>query len=228
MNGGPEIFSFSEAGESYDPAAFERFKERVRKNAKFIAALRKQEQRQKKKEDQLLAILMKFFKSFQKQGILLLASRALEQNVPPSFVLAVLLLGNEELKREASPFLALPKAASGVHPQATTDFSLLAQFSDESLPLRAKAEIEEWGRLLFEAAESQPFRLLETALEKTGKVKSVVLDFMANVFQEFLESFGLTDFTYDTIFSFCEYLVHGIFSKIKNDIENRKFLPEEL
>lgn len=224
-----EIFSFSEAGESYDPAAFERFKEKVKKNAKFVASIRKQEQRQKKKEDQLFQILMKFFQTHQKQGILLLASRLLKQNIPPSFVLGILLLGNEDLKAQVGNLLfAATDERSESDPVATTEFSLITRFSDASLPLRVKAEIDQWGRLLLEAAEFQPFRLLETALEPGGKVKSLVIDCMANVFQDFLIESGVTEFSYDTMYSFCEFLIHGIFQKIRYDIENRKLLPEEM
>lgn len=220
-----EIFNASEGGESYDPAAFERFKEKIKKNAKFVAAIRKQEQKQKKKEDQLFQILMKFFKSNQKQGILLLASRLLEQNIPPSFVLGILLLGNEDLKGEVANLLLSAKSEPAVMSQ-TTEFSLITKFTDASLPLRVKAEIDRWGRILSEAAEFQPFRLLETALEPGGKVKSIVIDCMANVLQDFLLSFGPSDFAYETMYSFCEFLLHGILQKVKRDIEERKFLPD--
>lgn len=225
MNG-LEFFSPSEGGESYDPAAFERFKERVKKNAKFIASIRKQEQRQKKREDELLKILMKFFQSHRKQGILLLASRLLEQNIPPSFVLAILILGNENLKKEAGELLALPeRSPSNVNP---TEFSLITEFADASFPLRLKAEIDEWGKALSEGAEFQPFRLLETVLEKDGQVKTIAIDCMANVLQDFLNENGFAEFSYKTMYSFCEFLVHGILQKVRYDIENRKLLPEEM
>ncbi len=237
-----EFFNPSEGGESYDPAAFERFKEKAKKNAKFIAAIKKQEQKQKKKEDELFKILMKFFQTHTKPGILLLAARLLEQNVPPSFVLAVLLLGNEELKKEAGNFLGLPEpekkegsAAGGSPseappkstPEVHSEFSLIANFSDKTIPLKVKAEIDIWGKTLLEAATANPFRLIETILEKNGKIKPITIDCMANVMQDYLEHAGVEDFAYESMYSFCEFLARGILQKIRYDIENRKLLPEE-
>ena len=70
-----EFFSPGEAGESYDPAAFERFKQQMKASAAFIAAARKSEQKQKEKEDKLAKILLKFIQTNQKSGILMLARK---------------------------------------------------------------------------------------------------------------------------------------------------------
>ncbi|PJC37446.1 hypothetical protein CO046_00765 [Candidatus Peregrinibacteria bacterium CG_4_9_14_0_2_um_filter_53_11] len=97
---GFESFAPGEGGESYDPAAFERFKERLKKNSAVIAALVKSEKKQKKKEDTLLQILLMLIQSNQKRGVMLLATRLLAENIPASFVLALIILGNEDIQRE--------------------------------------------------------------------------------------------------------------------------------
>lgn len=220
-----EVFSFNEAGESYDPAAFERFKEKVKKNAKFVAALRKSEQKQKQKEDVLLKILMRFFQKNQSRGVVLLASRMLEQNIPAAFVLAVIILGNEELQKEAQNVLLLNKPQNaGAGGADKTEFSLISAFRDESIPLKLKAEIDEWGRGLLEAGLTQPYRLLETALDHEGNVKRIVIDCMANVVQEFLEKSAMQNLSYETTFSFCEFLSHGVLKRVKTELENRRLL----
>lgn len=223
-----EIFSFNESGESYDPAAFERFKEKVKKNAKFVAALRKAEQKQKKQEDALLKILMQFFQKNQKQGILLLASRLLEQNIPASFVLAIIILGNEALKEEVSHAMIAQgfqkETLDSERPKPAQEFSLMAQFSDPSIPLKIKVDVDGWGKGLYEAASSQPYRLLETAIDRENNVKQIIIDCMANVLHDFLENNGMPNFSFDTAFSFCEFLAKGLLTRIKDEIENRKMV----
>lgn len=233
---GLDFFSPSAGGEAYDPAAFERFKEQMKKNAQFVAAQQKSEQRQKKKEDALLQILMKFFKSNKKRGLVVLASRLLEQNIPASFILGVILLGNEDLQkevRESAPLLESPSGPVDVSiepiipPQkASSEFSLVAAFSDPSIPLRVKAEIDAWGKNLYEIVSANPFRILETVLDPAGMPKSVVINCMANVLQDYLFENGLVDYSYETMASFSEFLIHGILKKAKEQVENQKMVRE--
>jgi len=89
-----EFFGGGDVAESYDPAAVERFKERIKQNAQFIAALQQQEKKQKGKDDALFQILLKWIKKNQNRGIMLLVAKLIEFNVPAGFILALLLLGN--------------------------------------------------------------------------------------------------------------------------------------
>lgn len=240
-----EFFRPGEAGESYDPAAFERFKQQMKANAAFIAAARKSEQKQKEKEDKLAKILLKFIQTNQKSGILMLASRLLEENIPPSFILAIILLGNEEiqaeLKREISSemlqierpknetFVETEKADINRQPEKDkakipSEFSLAAKFENPSLSLKVKAEIDSWGKSIFEAGSSIPFRVLETALDREGNIKKVLVDCTANVLDDYLASNKMPDVAYDTCFSFCEFLMRGIMQTFKKQIENQKEL----
>lgn len=226
---GPEFFNPSEGGESYDPAAFERFKEQMKKSGAQMAAARAGEQKQKKKEDKLAAILLRFIQSNQKSGILLLAARCLEENIPPSFVLAVILLGNDEirieLKREVRAEL-IAGGEQGPGARTTSEFSLVTQFADASLPLKVKAEIDTWGKGIWEAGSSVPFRVLETALDSGGNVKKVLVDCCGNVLDDFLSSSGAPQVAYDTCFSFSEFMLHGIMKKLREQIENQKELSQ--
>lgn len=234
---GLDFFSPSAGGEAYDPAAFERFKEQMKKNAKFVATQQKSEQRQKKKEDALLQILMRFFKSNKKRGLVVLASRLLEQNIPASFILGVILLGNEDLQREVRESAPLLESPAGnlvnvsiepISPPQTSssEFSLVAAFSDPSIPLRVKAEIDAWGKNLYEIVSANPFRILETVLDPAGMPKSVVINCMANVLQDYLFENGLVDYSYETMASFSEFLIHGILKKAKEQVEGQKLVKE--
>lgn len=231
-----DFFNPSGGSESYDPAAFERFKEQIKKNAAFIAAARKGEQKQKQKEDRLAKILLQFIQRNQKSGILLLAARMLEENIPASFVLSVILLGNdelaEELKKEAVqnvPQLEAGASEPSPSPPSPPDptpneFSLVTGFSDGALPLKIKAEIDAWGKGIFEAGSAIPFRILETVLSKEGSIKKVTIDCAANVLDDFFAQNDKAEIAYDTCFSFCEFFMKGVMKKLQQQIENQKEL----
>ena len=227
-----ELFRPGEGSESYDPAAFERFKEQMKKNAAFIAAVKKSEQKQKEKEDKLAKILLKFIQTNQKSGILMLAAKLLEQNIPPSVILAIILLGNEEvqaeLKKEISAEMKqieAPVEVSQINTEkSTTEFALVLKIADQSIPLKVKAEIDDWGKGIFEACSTVPFRVLETALDHEGNVKKIVVDCCANILDDYLASNGIPQIKYDACFSFCEFMIRGIMQALKKQIENQKEL----
>lgn len=226
-----EFFSPGEGGESYDPAAFDRFKEKMKKNAAFMAAARKSEQKQKQKEDRLAQILLKFIQSNQKSGILMLAAKLLQENIPPSFILSIILLSNKEiqmeLKKETEFMLGQGADAQETRAPPTstpTEFSLVTRFSDHSLPLKIKAEIDSWGKGIMEAGSAIPFRVLETAIGQDGHVKKVVVDLSANVLDDFLQENNGPQLGYETFFSFCEFLMQGVMNRLQKQIENQKEL----
>lgn len=221
---GLDFFNPSEGGESYDPAAFERFKEKIKKNAAFIAALRKGEQKQKQKEDRLAKILQKFIQSNQRTGIVMLVSRLLEENIPASFILSIIILGNEEMKIEIEKEqLMLPESPAPTT-AVKTDFSLITGFEDHSLPLKLKVEIDTWGKGIIEAGSGIPFRVLETSLDKEGNVKKPVIDCAANVLSDFIEMHKGPQIAYETFYSFCEFLMKGVMKRLQKQIENQKEL----
>lgn len=222
-----ESFNAGQAPESYDPAAFERFKEQIKKSAAQMAAARKDEARQKVKEDRLAAILLKLIKSNQKRGILLLAARLMQENIPPSFILAIIVLGNhdiaEEMRQELAQLAPVPGAeATADHP--TSEFSLIAQYGDAAAPLTIKAELDMWGKGLLETASAIPFRILETCLDSQGNIKNILIDASANVLDDFLETNGQPEVAFESAFSFCKFLMEGIMKAMQRQIENQKSL----
>lgn len=224
-----ESFNPGEGGEAYDPAAFERFKEKIKKNTAFIAAVRKGEQKQKVKEDRLAKILLKFIQSNQKSALLMLAAKLLRENIPASFILSVILLGNEEvqmeLKKEAQA--DLPQLTAGEtarRSSISSEFSIVTAFSDQSLPLKLKAEIDDWGKGILESGSAAPFRVLETALDSTGAVKKVVIDCCANVLDDFIANNNGPKLGYETFYSFCEFLMKGVMRHLQKQIEDQKEL----
>ena len=174
---GLEDFIGLEQNGAMDAAAFERFQERVKAAAAHIQAIRKEEKKRKKKEDELIKILLKFIKSSDKKDLVLLISRVLERNVPANFILAIILLGNEEIQREIGEYLMLtPRSSVGASPEPQTpkvsslesvahepsanepsvpeDRSLVFFQTDQTMPLKVRIEIDKWIRdLIFQASD---------------------------------------------------------------------------
>ncbi|MBI4235340.1 hypothetical protein HY604_03515 [Candidatus Peregrinibacteria bacterium] len=180
-----DSFIGMDSGEPMSAASLEKLQERMAQAAAQIAAIQREEKKHKKKEYDLLAILVKFVKTSHKTELTLLISRVLEQNLPANFVLAIILLGNEEIQAQVGDFLMLQKpkehASSGdtqVDPSGEADTEpssgekSLTFFSarDQTLPLKIKIELDHWIKSLLMQAEENPHKLLRTAY-KTEYIK---------------------------------------------------------
>ena len=187
-----EDFIGLDQGEGMSEAAFAAFKEKMKAATAQIALIKKEEGKQKKKEEELLKILLKFVKNSSKKELVLLISRVLEQNIPANFILAVIILGNEEIGREVGHFAMLaggsdrseisehsqitnsgrpesshnkpfPGTVSSDHPQSNA----LIFFSqhDDSLPLKIKIELDNWIKNLLFQAEENPQKLIRSSYD---------------------------------------------------------------
>src|SRR3990167_5158278 len=90
-----ESFHGSDGGaEQMSEEAYERFQEQMRTAAAQIKALQKGEQKKKKKEDTLAKIIERFLQKKAKTDLVMLAAQVLAENIPPLFVLSVLILAD--------------------------------------------------------------------------------------------------------------------------------------
>lgn len=233
-----ENFFGFDTGEGMDESAFEAFKEKMKAAAAQIAAIKKEESKQKKKEEELLKILLKFVKSSQKHELVSLISRALEQNIPAHFILAIILLSNRELMGETGSkfFLSGPAAEE----RAIVFFQ-----EDETLPLKIRIELDNWLKYLLLQAEDSPQKLLKTAYDtqfielpdpeedaegnvrkkyrEEKELKVILVQLSAYIMREFLESQKISE-PYQKLADFCRFMLVGILDKTKEGLENRKLL----
>ncbi len=219
-------------------AAFEAFKEQMKAAAAQIAAIRKEEKKQKQKEDELLKILLKFVKTSQNRELVLLISRALEQNIPANFILAVIVLVYREIQSEVKNFLLL-KGVSSID----TDSSALAFFrDDESLPLKIKIELDAWIKELLAQAGEVPQKFLKNAYdieyielddefssfdEKKYKekktIKKVLIQIVAFILRDYLGQ-NKIPFEYEKLKNFSEFILKGILVKTEEALNGRRLL----
>lgn len=236
-----ESFLGLDQGEGMSEAAFEALREKMKAAAAQIAAIKREEKKQKKKEEELLRILLRFVKNSHKTELTLLISRVLEQNLPANFVLAVILLGNEDIQREIGSYLMLGSPqADNSEEKALTFFSE----TDDTLPLKIKIEIDRWIKNMLSQAEETPQKLLKTSYdiemielpkeseysdqkyEEKKVPKAIVVQLLAFVLRDFLLQNRISE-PYSKLFEFAKFIFTGILNKTAEGIDNRKLLGDQ-
>jgi hypothetical protein len=182
-----EAFSGADAGaEGSDPAAFERFKERMKAASAGLAAAQAGEQKARKKEDELIKILLKFIKSNQKHDQLMLVVRLLEENIPASFIVSLLLISNKTIQEE----LGVKLLGNENH----------------------KTPIDAWLSEIAKRADENPDRILETVKDKEGFIKLPVIQLAVFSLRDFLESQN-SPTEYDKLKEFITLMLEKILNK---------------
>lgn len=239
-----ESFFGLESDQPMSESAFEAFKEKMAAAAAQIAAIRKEESKQKKKEDELLKILLQFVKTSHKSQLVLLISRVLEQNIPAGFILAIILLGNEEIQQAVGTFLLLPGQVEAF--ENSSDKALIFfNAKDETLPLKIKIELDNWIKNIIVQAEENPQKLVRTGydremieiedenafgepkFEEKKEVKKVLIQLFTFAMRDFLENRGVDD-GYEKLYDFGEFVLTGILKKTEENLEQRRFLGGEV
>lgn len=229
-----EEFSSFDTGEGMSAASLEALREKMAAAAAQIAAIKKEESKQKQKEDELLKILIKFVKTSHKKELVLLISRVLEQNIPANFVLAIILLGNEDIQQQVGKMLLLKAAES-------SEKALVFFREDETLPLKLRIEIDNWIKNMLLQAEESSQKLVKTAYDievveqpkeydfeeqkfkEKKTIKVILIQLIAFVLRDFLEQNKIEE-GHSKLFDFAKFILTGILNKIEESLNNRKLL----
>lgn len=218
-----EMFGGVEDSGQIDEASFEKFKERIKAAQAHIKALQKGEQKVRKKEEKLIKILTRFVKSHQKKDIMLLIARLLEQNIPPIFILSVVLLGNEDVLEEDEK-KALLTGATSESQQAET-MSLANLDKDQLLPVKLKVRIDEWLKSILQAALENPHRLLQTVLDVEEQIKLPLIQLCAFILRDYLEQ-NKEEADYEKLKEFSDFFMSGIIKKASQKVLEQKELKD--
>lgn len=234
-----ESFSGFDANEGSDPAAFERFKERMKAASAQLKAIQAGEQKQKKKEDELIKILLKFIQSGQNRDVLLLISHLLEDNVPAGFIVALIAIAYEEIQNQIGLKLLpepddLAKYAAAqserVLLEGTTDPPKKETLPDhymhgEILPLKIKIAIDAWVQEIFKRASENPHRIIKTGIDQEGNIKLTIIQLATFCLRDFMES-QTQPAEYDRLRDFMQIMLQGIFKKLEEMVKNQKELRD--
>lgn len=226
------FFGADTGGESIDPAAFERFKQRMQAAAAQLQAQKKQEQKQKQTEDELIRILMRFIHSGQRQDLLLLILALLERNVPASFILSLLLISHPQLQQELKVSL-LPSGSETKdrHPQEYNNAVMPMQnetllpdypLGNEVLPLKIKIAITQWLEEITRRIEEKPHRIINTAMEN-GVLVTPAIQLSVFCLRDFLEE-QKVNCDYQQLKAFMTYMLNDIISRIAQKLSEQEKL----
>ncbi|MBT7736210.1 hypothetical protein HN709_00830 [Candidatus Peregrinibacteria bacterium] len=238
-----ESFIGLDQGEPMSEAAFEKFKEKMARAQAQIAQIKKEEGKQKKKEQDLLKILSHFVRTSHKSDLVLLITRVLEQDIPANFVLAIVVLGNEDIQKAAGKEFLL--SAPDLDPAAEEKALIFFSEEDETIPLRVKIEVDNWIKGMMIQAEDRPHKLLKNAYFKDmvelpkendydeaeykeeTKLKDIVYILMAYILKDFLRQNNQPEES-EKLEEFCEFILTGILNKTQENLDNRQELKGDI
>jgi hypothetical protein len=227
-----EFFGGMDGGGESDPAAFERFKERMKAAAAQLKAIQKQEQKQKKSEDELIKILLKFIQSGKKKDILLLVVRLLEQNVPSGFVVGLLLISNRDIQQELKMTLLPPSISAQekdvVASYENNDRNLPERYmGDQVLPLRIKISIANWINEIQKFVNDNPQKVIKTTLNPDSEVELTPIQLGAFCLRDFLDE-NKVENDYKKLKEFVSFFLNDIINKAKMELKDRKELTGDV
>lgn len=177
-------------------AAMEAFREQMRAASQQLKALQKGEQKRKKKEEKLAKLLTQFLQ--RKSGrtdLAFLAAHVLALNIPPAFVLAVLLLGDRESQQDLT--MAAKEDDKGLEVEVMSgemiqnvtldseDFALL--LTEDSA--RSQLMIDEvlvWMEMLYMQARNDQMRILKNGYDEFHHIHPTMMEYMATVMTHFV------------------------------------------
>ncbi|MCA9373967.1 MAG: hypothetical protein R3B71_02335 [Candidatus Gracilibacteria bacterium] len=215
-----ESFGGFDAGrESFDPAAFERFKERMKAAAAQLKAIQKQEKKQKKSEDELIKILIKFIKTGKNKEILLLVSRLLEMNAPAAVIVGLLLISNPDIQQQ----LGLALLPSGETEKQVSQQANLPDLyiGGAMLPLKVKIAMVSWVNEINKKVNDHPHRTIKTLIDENDQVHLTAVQLGSFCLRDFLEEQGVPH-EYDQLKEFVRFFLSDIIGKAREELKNRK------
>lgn len=180
FDGSPESFRPSE-GEGRDKMseqAYEQFQEQMRQTAQQLKALQKGEQKKKKKEDRLQKILTDFWKKRTRAGVVNSAVKLLAENIPPLFVLGVMILTDHQSMEEAGKVLQEEGRRLSPLSFVEEDFELVPE---------ANGVLTDWMNIVAEYAGRDPIKFLKTIKNQDKKLKYIVVEFVGKVLKEYFD-----------------------------------------
>lgn len=242
---------FDSADGGISPEQAREYQARMARNAKHMAAARKQEKKQKKKEDRLFMILLKFIRDNKRNDITLLVSRCLEQNIPAVFILAILMLDNEELQKEFGiqfellegaessseqndPSAPPPAPAQLESSENTTPLpnALVAFGDNHAFPLEMRIALDLWTKSIWDAVSPLPEKIFKTAVEfnenpkAEPESKEVVIQLTAFVLRDYFTDHG-NEQVFENIKSFADFFMKGLLKRLKEQMKDQVQLEGE-
>lgn len=236
-----ESFFGADSGEPMSEASFEKLREQMAAAAAQIQAIKKEEGKQKKKEDDIYKILLQFVQTSQKKDLTTLIARVLGKNLPANFILAIILLGNEDIQQKTGQFLMLGGGQSDDNTPPNDKALIFFTEEDSAIPLKIKIEIDNWIKNMLVQADENPQKLLKTGYEirmielekesvyddteyRQEKIPhEIVVMLMTLILVDFLSEYNQAE-SFKKLQEFCRFIYTGILKKTEENLDNMKLL----
>lgn len=212
-----------EGGESggLSSEAVEKLSEQLRENAAAVKAMRQQEGKQRDKDNKLVAILMKFVKSNQNSVLVELIVRLLNENVPASFILAIILLAYEEIQKELGVNLSLPEGFQfdkKLLNAGNNNYQSLQKSEENSeefiLTAEKKLILKMWTESVINASLENPYKILRTIKDNEGNIKSSAIQLTAFIIRDFFEKDFKGSIDFEMIHGFAQLTMKQILHEV--------------
>ncbi len=232
-----ENFSPSEGGgEGMSEAAMEAFREQMRAASQQLKQLQKGEQKRKKKEEKLAKLLTQFLQ--RKSGrtdLAFLAAHVLALNIPPAFVLSVLLLGDRESQQDLT--MAAKEDDKGLEVEVmsgetiqniTLDEDELALLRSEDVQ-RSQLIIDEvlvWMGIMYMQAQNDQIRMIKNGYDEDHRIQSSLIEYMNAVMKHFVTDNAL-NIPGENITALVDAILKKIFGTIEENLEKLNLLRNQ-
>lgn len=239
MFGDLEQFSGSDQGaqEGMSEAAREAFREQQRAASQQLKALQKGEQKKKKKEDKLAKIITQLIqKKSRRSDLAIAAAEVLALNISPAFILAVILLGDQESQKELSmTVIEDDKGLATEHQPDPSDLITLSgndlsymMTDDESQTIALHNELVPWAQMMYVQAKNDPLRMLQNASTPHAEPKRAhpqLTELIMLTMRYFLQDRSLV-LPSENLRTLSDIIMGKIFEKIQNNIDRLQALRE--
>ena len=216
-------------------AAREAFREQQRAAGQQLKALQKGEQKKKKKEDKLAKIITALLqKKSKRSDLAMAAAEVLALNIPPTFVLSAILLGDQDSQKELS--MTIIEDDKGLASEMQLDPGDLIALSgndlsymmtdDEVQTVSLHNELVPWAQMMYVQAKNAPLRMLQNArTEEDNDTQPVLIELMILTQRYFLEDRGLL-LPSENLKTLSAIIMRKIFEKIQANIDRLQRLRE--
>lgn len=203
-----ELFS-APAAQEKDEKSDEKFREEMKRAQQQIAQFQQEEGKVRGHDQKLAAILFRFLSQPQFTDLFLLVSRAVAQNLPSEFIIAILSLVDPLAQKETAGFLAAAKGEK-------TALAIRRKADFESISPQQKAAIDAWIAQMGQVALKTPQRVLSAAVISGPErmLNPSLIQLAAFILRNFLSG-SHPDFDFAALHDFMQ----GVFVEIVRQLE---------
>ena len=177
------------------------------------------------------------------RGTLALIVQLLKENIPAAFILALLVLGREDLKKEAGADLKLKnyedpekKLLAGEKIDLTKEEKKIFKTKEkemedldeeEALSPEMRKDITEWGEAILAASFSAPHKTLATVLDENKNIKAPVVQLATFTLRDYMEKHGASH-EYKEMWEFSAAVLRAVMTKLNRAAKGipKETLPE--